>query len=152
MIEKAADIPFWQSKSLSEMNKKEWESLCDGCAKCCLHKLEDQDSGEVAYTRVVCRYLQQQQCRCTVYTQRKQFVPTCVHLSPSDVPQLPWMPSTCAYRLLHEGKDLPPWHPLVTGDRKAMESGDHSITGKVISAEFVHPEGMEEHIIRWAEQ
>jgi len=142
--------PFWETKSLTEMSTKEWESLCDGCAKCCLHKLEDEDSGEVFYTRVVCSYLNQEKCNCTVYNKRQRLVPDCVILTPGNLEDLSWMPGTCAYRLLHEGKSLPIWHPLITGSRNAMIASDNTVTGKVISEEFVHEDGLEEHIVDWA--
>src|SRR5690606_11566700 len=111
----------------AEMNEREWESLCDGCAKCCLHKLEDEDSGELHYTRVACRYLDQDACRCTVYETRKHLVPNCIKLEPGNVEGLDWMPSTCAYRLLHEGRPLPLWHPLRTGSRQAMIDAGHTV-------------------------
>src|SRR5688572_33022808 len=130
--------PFWETKSLSEMNREEWESLCDGCAKCCVHKLEDEDTGMVHYTYVVCRYLDQKKCRCTVYEKRRKLVPTCLQLEPGELDNLHWMPSTCAYRLLHEGKKLLIWHPLITGDRKAIIATGNTVTGKVISEDHVH--------------
>lgn len=149
---KARDsTPFWESKSLQEMTQREWESLCDGCGKCCLHKLEDEDTGEVFYTRVVCRYLDQEACRCTVYDKRKKLVPDCVILKPDNLEDLDWMPGTCAYRLLHEGKPLPVWHPLLSGNRDAIIASDITVTGKVISEEFVHESGFEEHLIEWAD-
>jgi uncharacterized cysteine cluster protein YcgN (CxxCxxCC family) len=144
-----SELPFWERKSLSEMTRVEWESLCDGCGKCCLHKLQDETSGEVHYTRVVCRYLEQKQCRCTVYTKRKKLVPTCVVMKPGELENLYFMPSTCAYRILAEGKGLPIWHPLIAGGRKAMIASDNTITGKVISEEFVHEDGLEEHVVHW---
>ncbi|MDR0780837.1 MAG: YcgN family cysteine cluster protein [Pseudomonadales bacterium] len=142
--------PFWESKTLSEMSTQEWESLCDGCGKCCLLKLEDDDTGQIHYTRVVCRYLDQQKCRCTVYAKRQRLVPTCVKLRPDELDDLLWMPSTCAYRLLHDGKPLPIWHPLITGSRQAMQHSGNTITGRVISEDFVHEEGLDEHIVQWA--
>lgn len=145
----ASERPFWERKSLGEMSIEEWESLCDGCAKCCLHKLEDEESGEILYTRVACRYLDQARCRCTVYAERKRLVPECVKLEPGNFDGLDWMPSTCAYRLLNEGKPLPLWHPLIAGDRKAMEAAGQSVTDKVLSEEYVHEEGYEEHVVRW---
>ncbi len=144
-----ADIPFWERKSLAEMSSEEWESLCDGCGKCCLHKLEDADTGMIHYTRVVCRYLDQAKCRCTVYPRRKKLVPDCIELTPEEAGSLHWMPSTCAYRLLAEGKSLPIWHPLINGSRKAMIAAGHTITGRVISEDFVHEDGFEEHIVHW---
>ena len=141
--------PFWERKPLAEMSEAEWESLCDGCAKCCLHKLEDEDSGALHYTRVACRYLDQEACRCTVYQERKELVPTCIKLTPGNFADLPWMPSTCAYRLLGEGRPLPLWHPLIAGGRGAMIEADHTVTGKVVSEEYVHEDGYEEHVVRW---
>jgi hypothetical protein len=142
--------PFWERKKLTEMTGKEWESLCDGCGKCCLHKLEDEESKEVFYTRVVCQYLDQDQCRCTVYGKRKKMVPDCVVLTAKNLDDLSWMPGTCAYRLLHENKPLPIWHPLITGNRNAIIASDNTVTGKVISEEFVHEDGFEEHLVDWA--
>jgi len=143
--------PFWERKKLTEMTGKEWESLCDGCGKCCLHKLEDEESKEVFYTRVVCQYLDQDQCRCTVYGKRKKMVPDCVVLTAKNLDDLSWMPGTCAYRLLHENKPLPIWHPLITGNRNAIIASDNTVTGKVISEEFVHEDGFEEHLVDWAD-
>lgn len=105
---------FWRSKSLDQMTSYEWESLCDGCALCCLHKLEDEDTEEVFYTTVVC-HLMDDQCRCTEYEKRCELVPSCVKLRPEDVEEFHWLPPTCSYRLVYEGKDLPEWHPLLTG-------------------------------------
>ncbi len=141
--------PFWETKTLSEMSRAEWESLCDGCAKCCLHKLEDEDTGMIHFTRVVCRYLDQKKCRCTVYEKRRKLVPTCLQLEPGELDGLHWMPSTCAYKLLNEGKSLPIWHPLIAGDRKAIIASSNTVTGKVISEDFVPDEGLQEHIVHW---
>ena len=115
-----ADEVFWRKKTLREMNRKEWESLCDGCALCCLHKIEDEDTDEIFYTTVVCHLMDKETCRCTQYENRCTLVPTCIQLTPDDVEQLNWLPPTCAYRLLDEGKELPEWHPLVTGDPKSV--------------------------------
>lgn len=142
---------FWVTKSLEQLNPEEWESLCDGCGKCCLHKLEDEDSQEIVYTRVICRYFDEGTCRCNVYPKRKSLVPTCVILKPKNLKDLPWMPSTCAYRLLHEGKKLPEWHPLISGDRIAIAGSGNTVSGKVISEEFVHEDGYEEHLIHWVD-
>jgi uncharacterized cysteine cluster protein YcgN (CxxCxxCC family) len=120
----AAQEVFWRSKRLDEMNSVEWESLCDGCALCCLHKLEDEETQEVFYTSVVCHLLDFETCRCTKYEERCSLVPACVKLRPEDVDSFHWLPPTCAYRLVHEGKDLPDWHPLISGEQKTViESG-----------------------------
>ncbi len=101
-----AEKPFWRRKTLAEMTRGEWESLCDGCARCCLDKLEDDDTSEISYTEVACRLLDLGTCRCTDYSNRTRFVPDCVVLTPRTVARLTWLPSTCAYRLISEGKDL----------------------------------------------
>jgi uncharacterized cysteine cluster protein YcgN (CxxCxxCC family) len=141
---------FWEQKTLAELNPQEWESLCDGCAKCCLHKLEDEDSGEVFYTKVVCRYMDEQ-CRCTEYQQRNVLVPNCVWLKPEDVAEFHWLPQTCAYRLVAEGKPLPDWHHLISGDSNTVHESGISIKGRALSEDYVHPDGFEEHIIHWVE-
>ncbi|MEP5765605.1 MAG: YcgN family cysteine cluster protein [Halieaceae bacterium] len=143
--------PFWETKSLAAMSRQEWESLCDGCAKCCLHKLEDADSGEVVYTKVRCRYLREDSCRCSDYQNRSVLVPNCIQLKPQELEQLHWLPSTCAYRLLAEGKPLYDWHPLLSGDPESVHAAGVSIRGRAISDEFVHPDGYDEHIIHWVE-
>ena len=141
---------FWERKSLFEMSREEWESLCDGCAKCCLHKLEDEDTGEVYYTKISCRYMDED-CRCTEYQRRNELVPNCVWLKPEDVQEFHWLPSTCAYRLISEGHSLPDWHPLVSGSHKTVHEAGVSIKGRALSEEFVHPDGYEDHIIVWVE-
>ncbi|MGV6807217.1 MAG: YcgN family cysteine cluster protein [bacterium] len=145
------DRPFWECKTLSDMNREEWESLCDGCAKCCLVKLEDEDSGEIHYTKVVCKLLDQENCRCTNYAERNKLVPECLWLTPAHLDELEWLPTTCAYRLLHEGKPLPDWHPLISGNPDSVHEAGISVRGRVLSEEFVHPDGLEEHIVRWVE-
>lgn len=141
---------FWETKALNEMTGEEWESLCDGCAKCCLHKLEDEDTGDIYYTKVVCRYMDEQ-CRCTEYQRRNELVPNCVWLKPEDVEEFHWLPSTCAYRLVAENKPLPDWHPLISGNAQSVHRAGVSIKGRALSEEYVHPDGMEEHIIHWVE-
>ncbi len=145
----STEKPFWESKSLSEMSRREWESLCDGCAKCCMIKLEDEETGLIDFTSVVCKYLDQKKCRCTVYEKRRKLVPTCLELHYGELDTLHWMPSTCAYRLLNDGMPLPIWHPLIAGDRKAMISSGNTVSGKVISEEYVHDEDLQDHIIHW---
>ncbi len=118
---------FWRSKSLEQMNPQEWESLCDGCALCCLHKVEDEDTNEVFYTTVVCHLLDFDNCRCTRYEDRCRLVPDCVKLRPEDVNEFHWLPPTCAYRLVHEGKDLPEWHPLISGRQESVIEENASV-------------------------
>ncbi|WP_432698309.1 YcgN family cysteine cluster protein [Marinobacterium sp. YM272] len=118
---------FWRRKTLREMTREEWESLCDGCAICCLHKIEDEDTNEIFYTSVVCHLLDTKECRCTEYDRRTELVPTCIRMTPNDVEQLGWLPPTCAYRLLNEGKELPEWHPLVTGERRSPITAGASV-------------------------
>ena len=142
---------WWHEKSLAQLSVTEWEALCDGCAKCCLHKLEDADSGEVFYTKVRCRYLDEQTCRCTDYDNRSVLVPHCIQLRPDEIDGLDWLPSTCAYRLRAAGQPLPDWHPLVSGDASTVHSAGISIRGRAISDEYVHPDGYDEHIVQWVE-
>ena len=130
---------FWLEKTLEEMNPEEWEALCDGCGLCCLHKLEDIDSGELIYTGIVCRHYDQETARCTCYPERHQRVPDCVVLTPQRVAELDWLPETCAYRLLHEGRPLPSWHPLRSGRRESVAEAGMAIAGKVVSEADVHP-------------
>ena len=130
---KKADPPFWQTKTLAEMNKAEWESLCDGCARCCLNKLENETTGEIQYTDVACRLLDTELCRCVSYDDRKRYVPDCRILTPRVVRQLDWRPGTCAYRLIDEGKDLYWWHPLVSGDPETVHQAVVSVRGRVVS-------------------
>lgn len=140
---------FWQDKSLAQMTTEEWESLCDGCGKCCLHKLEDEDNGLVYYTDVACRLLDTQTCRCQDYANRKQQVPDCLTLSADTVAQVPWLPSTCAYRLLAAGQPLPSWHPLITGEPQSVYRAGISVAGRVLSETHIHPDDYEERIIHW---
>lgn len=141
------DTPFWKRKTLAEMTREEWESLCDGCARCCLAKLEDEDTGEIAYTNVACRLLDHESCRCTKYAQRSRFVPDCITLTPENVGQLRWMPSTCAYRLLTEGKDLPDWHPLVSGTPESVHWAGISVRGRIVSERKAID--LEDYIVTW---
>ena len=141
--------PFWKTKTLSQLSKPEWESLCDGCGKCCLIQLEDEDSGLRLHTDVTCRLFNPDTCRCGDYTNRKQRVPDCVILTPKNVTELEWMPQTCAYRLIGEGKDLYDWHPLVSGDSMSVHKAGMSIRNQVISEDEVDPEDWEDRIVEW---
>ena len=141
--------PFWQTKRLEEMSPQEWESVCDGCAKCCLLKLEDEDSGDIAYTRLHCRLLDGKACRCSDYENRKAKVPDCVILTPQSVSQIRWMPKSCAYRRLHEGRGLPDWHHLVCGDRERIHAEGQSVRGKTLSEDTVLEEDQIDWIIDW---
>lgn len=125
-----ADPPFWQAKTLAQMSQTEWESLCDGCGKCCLIGLEDMDTGEIHLTDVACKLLDGQSCRCRDYANRRQHVPDCVQLTPQNVAELHWLPKTCAYRLLQEGKALRPWHPLLSGDPESVHRANVSVRGR----------------------
>jgi len=142
-----AELPFWKRKTLTQMTKSEWESLCDGCARCCLNKLENDATGEVQYTDVACRLLDTHACRCTSYKDRKKFVPDCVILTAANVKKLTWMPSTCAYRLVAEGKDLYWWHPLVSGDPETVHAAGISVRGRVVSERDT--DDLENHVVGW---
>jgi len=141
------DLPFWVTRPLAELTPSEWESLCDGCAKCCLHRFEDQDTREIHFTNVCCRYLDQESCRCRDYENRSRNVPDCVSVTLEVLQDPYWLPETCAYRLLAEGRPLPRWHPLVSGDPDSVIHSGHSIGGRVISEELA--DDPEHHIIDW---
>ncbi len=141
--------PFWKSTPLDRLTQEQWESLCDGCAKCCLLKLEDEDTGEVAFTRLHCRLLDAGTCRCSNYANRRSEVPDCVQLTAANVTALSWMPSSCAYRLVAEGKDLPPWHHLICGDRARIHREGHSIFGRTVAEDAVFNEDPQDWIVDW---
>ena len=125
--------PFWQRKSLAELSDTEWESLCDGCGKCCLHKIEDEDTGELLFTRIACRQLDLDCIRCQDYAGRFKHVPECLDVRAMPAEQYRWLPVSCAYRLLSEGRSLPDWHPLISGDQRSVIEADVSIIRWAVS-------------------
>jgi uncharacterized protein len=142
---------WWNEKPLADLSQTQWDALCDGCGKCCLHKLEDEFSGKRFYTRIRCRLLDEQSCRCSQYQRRTQLVPDCIDLGADITQALDWLPVTCAYRLRADNKPLAEWHPLVSGDPESVHRAGVSIRGRSISEEFVHPDGYDEHIVNWVE-
>ncbi len=138
---------FWARFELGELNAAEWEALCDGCGRCCLLKLESEETGEVRYTNVACRLLDPHSCRCTRYERRKRIVPACISLTTRTIAEsASWMPETCAYRLRHEGKPLPSWHYLVSGDTETIHRHGKSVRGKVHSERDVAEADLEQHV------
>lgn len=142
---------FWETKRLDEMSAQEWESLCDGCARCCLVKLEDEESGAIGTTSVCCELLDTETCRCTRYPERHLLVPDCIEFDAQVIAELPWLPETCAYRLLAEGKPLAWWHPLVSGDPETVHEAGVSVRGNVVSEAHVHPDELAGMIVRVVE-
>lgn len=139
---------FWERVPLNNLTPREWEALCDGCGKCCLNKLEDADTGEVVFTRVACRLLDGESCRCGNYEIRKTLVPDCVVLTPVTLPKVSyWLPSTCAYRLLHEGQPLRDWHPLISGTPDSVHDEGISVRGWTVPEFEVDEDDWEDHII-----
>ena len=143
--------PFWRRLRLDEMSADEWESLCDGCARCCLNKLE-YDDGAIEWTDVACRLLDQDSCRCRDYRHRHARVADCVALTPENVPRLPWLPPTCAYRLVAEGRDLYWWHPLVSGDPETVHLAGISVRGRTVSEADIPEEAIDDHVVAWPGQ
>ena len=139
--------PFWETKTLDKMNTLEWESLCDGCAKCCVHKLEVEETKEILYTCVACRLLDVNTCRCTNYANRHELVPGCAILSADHPEHFKWMPETCAYRLVHERKPLPDWHPLITGNPASVHEHGASAKKKLIPEFLADEEHLEKYIV-----
>ena len=139
---------FWERVSLERMNRAEWEALCDGCGKCCLNKLEDEDTGEVELTRVACRLLDDETCRCSQYPIRHQFVPECIVLTPKTLKDnMYWLPQTCAYRLIQEGRPLLDWHYLISGDPASVHEAGVSMRGRTVPEFEVSEDDWEDHII-----
>lgn len=131
---------FWKGKKLDQLSQAQWEALCDGCGRCCLQKLKNPTTGKVNYTWVACYLLDTHTCRCSDYDLRHILVPDCLKLEPDNIMQLRWLPKTCAYRRVAEGKDLPEWHPLITGDPNSVHNNGMSIRERAISEEHVHPD------------
>ncbi len=138
-------LKFWETKSLVEMTTEEWESLCDSCGKCCLIKLEDEDSGEIVFTSAVCDLIDLDSCRCTRYSERCTLVPECIDLKQHDFAEYNWLPTTCAYRLLTDGLPLPDWHPLISGNPDSVKDAGVSISSYAIKESQV--EDFEDHVI-----
>lgn len=142
---------FWELP-LSSLNDSEWEALCDGCGRCCLKKFSDEDDEDsIAWTRVVCRYFDEDTSSCSCYADRTKRVPDCVDVRTLDLLNTQWVPDTCAYKLRARGKSLYPWHPLIAESKNELQEAEISIAGRIISEEHVHPEGYYEHVIRWVE-
>ncbi|MBY0339132.1 MAG: YcgN family cysteine cluster protein [Acetobacteraceae bacterium] len=146
----SAALPFWRTKSLDAMTRAEWESLCDGCGRCCLHKLRDNDTGRLYFTEVACRLLDTATARCSDYADRKARVPDCVKLTPAKLKTIDWLPPTCGYRLVAEGRDLPWWHPLVSGTQATVAQAGVSVAGRAVRERDA--DALEEHVARWPGQ
>jgi uncharacterized cysteine cluster protein YcgN (CxxCxxCC family) len=139
--------PFWKTKTLDELTREEWESLCDGCGRCCLHKLRDDETDAIAWTNVACRLLDTDTCRCSDYKHRRRRVPDCVRLTPEALDDIDWLPPSCAYRRVQEGRDLAWWHPLVSGDPQTVHTAGVSVRGRAIDERVAGR--LEDHITPW---
>ena len=140
---------FWKTIALDQLDKDQWESLCDGCGKCCVLKLEDVDTGDVHFTDVACKLLDCENAQCSNYAARKTHVPDCVLLTPDNLGILSWMPQSCAYRLVYEKKDLPDWHPLITNDANSTMLAGHSVANRVVPEGIVDDDDLADHITNW---
>ena len=149
MAKQNKDIPFWKDKSLAEMTKDEWESLCDCCGRCCLRKVEYEETGEVYYTDIACRYLDEKSCKCREYERSASLVSDCLKLSPEDVKGFFWLPKTCSYRLIAEGRDLEKWHVLLSFDLESVHRSGISVRDRVVMEESVSEDELDDHIIDW---
>ncbi len=140
-------MSFWKEKKLSEMTAQEWESLCDGCGKCCLNKIIDDETGELFYTEAACKLLDHKTAACKNYSDRTSLVPECTVITIDNLPELDWLPDSCAYRRLYSGQSLPEWHPLIAGDKKKMHKLGMSVKGKVVDERSV--KYLDDHIVIW---
>lgn len=149
MKDKQADAARWWEAPLESLNKEQWEALCDGCGRCCLVKLQDEDDDSLHFTSVVCELFDEVSCRCTDYSKRHVRVPECIEFDAAALSELKWLPSTCAYRLRADNKPLADWHPLLSGEPQSVIDAGISVQGRVVSEANVHPDDVEEFIIRW---
>jgi len=140
---------FWEEKNLEQMTEAQWEALCDGCGRCCLVKLEDEDSGEIYTTSVACRLLERESCKCCDYENRFASVPDCLDLRKEQLAELSWLPQTCAYRLIFEGKQLADWHPLIAGNDAKMQANGISISGQTVSEDNIEMEELGNYLHEW---
>lgn len=141
--------PYWETKTLSQMEEAEWESICDGCGKCCLQKLQDDETNEIYYTDLACQQLNIKSCQCKVYENRFDYVDSCVDLTPKHLDDFVWLPDTCSYKVLHETGKLPDWHPLLIGDHSKMLAQGLTVKDYAINENKVPEEDWETHVIRW---
>ena len=141
------DAPFWDTTPLGQMTPAQWESLCDGCGRCCLHKLRDEDDGSLAWTNVSCRLLDTASCRCSNYPRRQEKVPDCVSLTPALLREIDWLPPSCAYRRVAEGRGLAWWHPLVSGDPATVHTSGASVRNRAVNERRAG--ALEDHVVDW---
>ena len=145
-----SDQPFWETKTLDDMSDAEWESLCDGCGRCCLQKLQDEDTDEVHFTDIACKLLDTDSCRCSNYKNRFKEVPDCLSVRPLSEEKISWLPSTCAYRRLASGQELASWHPLISGNALSVVQAGISVSGRCVSETTVPLVEWPSHLITWA--
>lgn len=143
---------FWETTPLEEMSRAEWEALCDGCGRCCLLKLEDEETGELAFTNVICNFFDEAACNCSDYARRHVNVPSCIPLDADNVHEISWLPVTCAYRLLAEGEPLYWWHHLLSGSRDTIHQAGISVKGRVVKEANVPEDALEYYIVTWPEE
>jgi len=138
---------FWENTPLDKLDAKQWESICDGCAQCCAHKLQNNETEEIFLTNVVCQYLDSDKCQCRVYEERNNFVPDCIQVTANNAKALTWMPDTCGYKLLAQGKSLPDWHPLITGDALSTQKANMTVQQKVICEKDINIDDLEDYLV-----